>query len=499
MNLLSKIKNKFNAFYVATFPNEIPNSDINKLPNLYSGWNVNLQEIDPIFFDAFTIWLKQSAFNKSEMKNLSCKTAENFASDKNGYLREFCLRILISKNHHASFIAVNARLNDYVMVNRTLATNAIFQWTDEIAVEQIIDALPVIFALEKQSRSDAQRIIFKVKKRLLSPENHRLVLKGITHSNPKVRLICWQIFESISSWSALEKIQHAINTKDLLIGQIVVPQAVDLTDSQILNLIQTSNKIISMQLRRAILLIAWKRKLHDDISLINLGLWDSSFAIRSMARLWAKNQPELLTSQYREMLTQSASIRKRIFALEGINFLKNDSMLDRCLISLNDEHPSIRRAALVTICDIDKLNQNIYLQQRLADSNLGVVKQCFDISIKSGDYFSIENLKHLTQVWCGELEFFIRLFNYANQIGGWQELHIISLSQLAETKLHEELAKIITSYVANWKMLQIYTHPTQPELDDISAWLNIDMFQKLDLLKKDVQFILQMQTQSRKK
>jgi hypothetical protein len=171
------------------------------------------------------------------MDVLSAVMAEQFVADGNGYLREFCLRVLISHNHRVAFRVVFARLNDYVMVNRYLATTTMLQWMDELPIEEIISTLPAIYALERQSRSESQKILERVKNRLQLVENHKAILQGVTNANPKVRRLCWRLCENIFEWNSAEKIQRAIDTKDLVIGQIVLPDVDTLSDAKLLNIL----------------------------------------------------------------------------------------------------------------------------------------------------------------------------------------------------------------------------------------------------------------------
>jgi hypothetical protein len=164
-----------------------------------------------------------------------------------------------------------------------------------------------------------------------------------------------------------------------------------------------------------------------------------------------------------------------------------------------DPHPSIRKAALLTVCSLDFTNQSIYLQQQLHDPALAVVKQCFAISIKTGEYLSMKSLEQSAKIRSADLEFFLVLFNYAIHIGGWQGLQIISMSQFAENSLQSRLIKDVQIYVAQWRRQQIYTSPTLQQFDELCIWLNDDKLKNLEWLKKELEFIFRLQAERLKK
>lgn len=449
---------------------------------------------DDAYATVFSEWCKDRNVGAARMQALSEDTATAGLLNRSGFVREFSLRVLSAQNWTAALRPVVQRLNDYVPVNRQLAQQLVLHWIAELPFAAVVDALPDIYALEQQSRANFRLVTDAMHGRLAEADSRRAVLAGVLHNRPTVRLQCWKLCLRLFDWSAFERVEHALASGDVVMAYRVEPDVYTLADTEVLRLMAERKRIVAMPLRRAVYLTTWQRKLWEPVSLIKLALWDTSHAIRWMARVWGKDQPGFLVAEYRRVLAESTSIRQRRFALEGLAQLRRADTLDCCNAAMQDGHPSIRRSALGALCGIDPERRTEYLQAALHDPDVALIRQCFEIAVRTGDHLSYEDLEPIARVRRGEAEFFVHLVNYARNVTGWLGIHLVSLCQLADAGLREAVQMSVDAYIRDWTRLQLYASPTPKQWTEVSDWLQVD---KLDA-RSELRFIFDGQAKRKK-
>lgn len=445
---------------------------------------------DSVFYEVFLDWRTASAIDSSKIASLSAHTAVHNLRHRDGYVREFCLRVLIAQEQFSAFRDIVNRLNDYVDGIRELAEVTIQDWISRLAASEIIAALPEIYALRKQSRSNAGIIMESVVARLANPDNHAMILTGLTSDQHHIRRLCWQLALRLFDWTPLEKVMQANATRDVLVTMAASPEVANLADADLFALYDILNKINSMHLRRMVLLTVWQRQLQPADDVITLALWDNSYTIRTMARTWTGKEAEKLTIAYREMLASTQSVRKKLFALEGIRQQKSASSLALILSLLKDEGPGIRKAALQTACKIDPSNVSVYLHACLSDSSLTVFRQCLQISIKSGDLLEFAALEQLARHQHANAGFFLQIIDYAMHIAPWHSLHIASLTEWADEQVKTAIKHALHSFLFYWSKRVIYGQPSALQYDAIIHWLTPDKLDSLGHVGYELRFSL---------
>ncbi|MFZ6778658.1 hypothetical protein ACO0LD_17690 [Undibacterium sp. Ji83W] len=454
---------------------------------------------DPEFYEIFLDWRTGVSVNDEKISSLSVLTAEHHLRHRNGFVREFCLRVLIVHERLSAFRIIIARLNDYATAVRELAESTVRDWIHILPAEDIIAALPDIYALQKQSRSNAQQVMGQVLVRLAAPQCHAVILEGISSRDHKIRALCWQLALNVFQWNPMEKIIRAIDSMDTLLGQFVSADVINLTDSEVLELYARWPKIKVMQLRRAILLALKQRQLRPADELFFLALWDNSYTIRNLAREWAGAQTKKLTAEYQHMLANTRSIRKKLFAIEGIRLQKSSEMLDVCLGLLRDEHAGIRKSALLTLCKIDPEKLPEYVHDCIYDPSIIVVKQCMKICITTGDLLQFSALEQVAKNRKTELDFFRQIIEYATHTTPWHGLHIVSLSELADQEVRSAIQQSLRSFLAHWSRRVIYGNPTSLQFDAISSWLSKEKLDAMGHSGKELRFIFDVEASKQAK
>lgn len=449
---------------------------------------------DAAYAGVFSEWCKDRNVAAIRMQALSAETATAGLLNRSGFVREFSLRVLITQDWTAALRPVVQRLNDYVPINRQLAQQLVLHWIAELPFAAVVDALPDIYALEQQSRANFALVMDAVRGRLAEADSRRAVLAGLLHNRPAVRLQCWKLCLQLFDWSAFERVGHALASGDVVLAYRVEPDIYTLTDAEILGLLSERRRLVAMPLRRAVYLTTWRRKLWEPDALVELALWDSSHAIRWMARVWSKDQPDTLVAEYRRVLAESSSIRQKRFALEGLAQLRRADTLDCCNAAMQDGHPSVRKSALEALCGIDPQRRTEYLQTALHDPDLALIRQCLEIATKTGDHFLYEDLEPIAKARRGEAEFFVHLVNYARNVTGWLGIHLVSLCRFADPGLREAVQMSVDTYIRDWTRLQLYASPTSKQWTEVSDWLQVD---KLDA-RSELRFIFDGQAKRMK-
>ncbi|PXX42638.1 HEAT repeat domain-containing protein [Undibacterium pigrum] len=445
---------------------------------------------DSAFYEAFLDWRTGATIDSSKIASLSAQTAVYHLRHRDGYVREFCLRVLIAQEQPSAFSAIVNRLNDYVSGIRELAELTMQDWLGKLAAAEIITALPDIYALRKQSRSNAEKIMESVVTRLSSPDNHAMILTGLTSDQHQIRKLCWQLALRLFDWTPLEKVMQAIATRDVLVTMAASPEVANLADDDVLMLYGMLNKINSMHLRRMVLLTTRQRQLRPTDEVLALALWDNSYTVRTMARTWAGKEAEKLSVAYREMLANTPFVRKKLLALEGIRQQKSASSLELVASLLKDEHPSLRKAALQTACKIDPSSLPVYLHACLNDSSMTVFKQCLQIAINSGDLLEFTALEQLARHKQADAVFFLHILDYAVHITPWYSLHIASLTELADDQVKTTIKRALHSFLYHWSRRTIYGQPSSLQYHAIMHWLTPDKLDSLKQVGSELRFAL---------
>lgn len=433
--------------------------------------------LDATYATAFSDWLQDRSISLARLQALPATAAIECLDNRGGYIREFSLRVLMAQDWVDALRPVMRRLNDNVPINRQLALQLVLHGLAHRPVAALVDALPDFYALENQSRVDFKQIITALQARLSEPESRDLVLAGVSHTSAKVRRRCWQLCLAIFDWSNQERVERAITSGDTRLARAVEPLVLELPDAELQALLAKRQGLRAMPLRRALYLSLWRRKLGDMDALFSLALWDRSFSIRWLARHWSNDNPQVLVAAYRRMLAEpTASTRLKRYALEGLGQLAQADSLDCCEAALQDTSPALRRAALEALCSLVPATRYGYLTRALLDGDMAVVRKCFELSLKTGDYLAYDDLLPIVQTRSRELEFFVSLIAYADRVSAWLGIHLVSLTRFAQAGVHASLKPHVDAFLDRWAGLHNYSAASQKQWSDVCAWLPYETF-----------------------
>ncbi|MBC3872643.1 hypothetical protein [Undibacterium flavidum] len=444
---------------------------------------------DSAYAHHFEAWRNNGIVTEENMQNLSPTDAEKQLFNRSGYAREFALLVLVAQDHKQSFNAVITRLNDYVKKNRAIATKTVLAWLTEVSIEELLVALPALMNLQRQSRTTADVIIAALKQRLFDPANQIMLLQAIEHSNHKIGALCWQLCNQFFNWNVYEKISFAVKCKDISIKHAMCSEVSKLTASELLSFIPQLQKIKLMQLRREVLLQLRRNGLLDEVDCIKTAIWDKSYGIRWMGRLWAKEVPQFLYDEYHDALTGKLSISRMLFALEGLRELNKADGIELCLSVLNFSHISVRRRALETLCKLDKKNINHYLNHCIRDQDIQMLKTCFQISFRESSLFDTALLRSLAEVRKNESIFFTELLRYANTVLGWQGIEYAALLSCADFDTKNKVKNELHSFLRTWSRSQLYQTISNEKFQEIRTWLNDNELNALGDIGNEIRFL----------
>jgi hypothetical protein len=426
------------------------------------------------FDRTYSVWIQSKAFPADQVRALAPSSFVANLDNRSGYVREFCLRALALHDWTEAFKPVVLRLNDYVPINRELATQLALKWLAELPVATVVDTLPELSSLGEQSRSNYATVNEAVQRRLDTEPGQGALRAGLSHSHAKVRSICWKLCLHKLAWTGSERIEAAMQCGDPAIARSVEQDVFALPDEKLIAWFEKIHQVRAMPLRRAFLVAVRRRDLVDSPKLIVCALWDDSFSIRWLARLWSKDTSEFLMQQYLETLDGQYSARRKRYAFEGLAILKTPSALDACKKALSDESLVIRKAALVAACHIDSENQSLYISDALQDADLAVIRQAFRLLAATGVPLPLDALQAVAETRCNELPFFVLMLECAKQLSLWPALHLATLTSLAAPALKPQLQAHIDNFISKLVLTEVYVAPTQKQWQAICSWLPMD-------------------------
>lgn len=447
---------------------------------------------DRTYAHHFEVWRNKGIVTTEDMRSLSPTNAESQLFNRSGYAREFALLVLLAHDHKQSFNAVITRLNDYIEKNRTIATKTVLAWVNEVSIEELLLALPALLNLQRQSRTNADAIISTAKQRLFDPTNQMALLNGIAHNNHKIGALCWQLFNQLFNWNAYEKIVSAIKCKDILTKHAMCSEVNKLTASELLALMPQLQKIKLMQLRREVLLQLRRLTLLGEIDCIRTAIWDKSYGIRWMGRLWAKESPQFLYEEYGSAITEKRSISKMLIALEGLRELNEVNGIELCRSVLDFSHNSVRRRALETLCKLDKTNINRYLSHCIHDQDIQVLRTCFQISFRESSLFDVILLRPLAEKRKSESLFFTEVLRYANMVLGWRGIEYAALLSYADIETKNQMKNELHSFLRTWSRSQLYQTISKEKFLEIRTWLNDSELSALGDIGNEIRFLFEI-------
>jgi hypothetical protein len=418
----------------------------------------------------YSSWDQSKVFPEDQVKALAPDAFIANLANRSGYVREFCLRALAIHDSTKAFKSVVLRLNDYVPINRELALQLALTWLAELPIAAVVDALPELSALQGQSRSNHATIQQALQRRLDTEDGKNALIAGTGHGHAKVRRVCWKLCLQSFAWTDSQRIQAAIRCGDPAIARSVEQNVFALSDEELMAWFEKIHQVRAMPLRRAFLLAARRRGLVDSSRLTACALWDDSFSIRWMARLWSKDEPEFLLQQYLSVLDGQSIARRKCHAIEGLALLKTASALEACKKSLDDESLAIRKAALIAACTIDPENLPVYASTALQDVELAVVRQAFKLLAVSGVPLPLDAIQTAANTRNQQLPFFVLLLECARQLSLWPAIQLATLTELATPALKPQLQTHIDNFLSGLALSEIYVAPTQNQWQAICSW-----------------------------
>lgn len=439
---------------------------------------------DAEFAHAYSIWIKSKYFPKDQVLALAPELIVENLNNRSGYVREFCLRALILRDYSDALKDVVNRLNDYVPINRNLATQLVLTWLEKIPLEQIIGALPEFAAVSQQSRASHELVHGALHTRLDQDAGQHALESGLQHTRAKVRRECWKLCLQKFNWSSSKRVEAAMLSRDPSIARLVEPDVSKLDDIALVAWFNAIHKVRPMPLRRAILTATHQKNLVGLDALSERALWDDSFSIRWLARHWLKESPDQLTTRYLHALEGIESPRHKRYALEGLAILKNIQTLDACKKALTDKHQAVRKAAFISCCQINPENSSQYISEALQDSSLSIVCQALRQIATSGEPLPEEVLKMVAIKRTSELEFFVRMLAIARGMPLWAALQLASFSDLSAASLKLTLQNHVDDLLSRFALTSVYFGPNQQQWRAIYGWSSYKALSPASLLRQ---------------
>jgi hypothetical protein len=422
------------------------------------------------FNEAYTDWCTTKVFSQQRVLALSTEDILRNIDNRSGYVREFCLRALVSHDYSDALKPVLRRLNDYVPINRNLAAQLSLAWLEKISLEKVIDALPELAATVHQSRAKNEFVHALADRRLASQEGRIALENGLLHTHANVRRECWKRCLYQFSWTGAQRVEKAMRCGDPAIARTVESDVHALDDADLIAWHSCLKQVSAMPLRRAILVALHRRDLVDAVQLVDDALWDDSYSIRWLAQHWSKDKPELLAGRYLQTLTGDEMPRRKRYALEGLAILKNASHLAACKQALTDRHATVRKAALMACSQVDPSHQIQYILAALKDPELTNVVQALRLLRTSGEPLPEAAIHSLATARQDELEFFVRLLALANQMPIWAAMHLASFTALASVGVKVQLQSLVEQFLSRLSFSSVYVAPTPSQWAAISRW-----------------------------
>jgi hypothetical protein len=436
------------------------------------------------FERAYVEWCTAKIFPQKLALALSPDDIVDKLDNRSGYVREFCLRALMLHDYSDALKPVVRRLNDYVPINRNLATQISLAWLEAITLDELVDALPDLVATTNQSRAKHELVHAVVDGRFETEEGRSALENGLLHSHAKVRRECWKLCLKKFTWTSSERIAIAMRCRDPAISRSAEQDVYALEDVALMDWFSKMHVVQAMPLRRAILVALHRKNLIDTLALICYAIWDDSFSIRWLAQHWSKDKPELIIQQYLQALDSDCSPRRKRYALEGLAALKSTGSIKACEGAMVDKHPVVRKAAFVAVCQLDADNQARYIAEALQDVELMIVCQALRQMTSSGEPLPEEVLQRVAVARKDELEFFVRLLAFASQMSIWPALHLASFTSYASTSVKSQLQSYVEHFLHRLPLTNIYIAPTQKQWAAISIWYGFTALSPQSVLRQ---------------
>lgn len=428
------------------------------------------------FNKAYSLWYQAKTLEDLQVLALAPESFVANLDNRSGYVREFCLRGLALHDWKEAFKPTLKRLNDYVPSNRALALQLTLKWLAEIHVTAVVDALPELSAVSAQSRVDAEVVHAAVERRLETEEGHYALVVGLMHQHAKVRRVCWTRCLRKFSWTGPERIEAAMRCGDPGIATSVEPDVYALPDDALIAWFEKTHQVRAMPLRRAFFVALRRKGLITPQALVERALWDRSYPIRWLARHWSKDGKQELVAAYRHVLNEQGAPRLKRYALEGLGQIGQADTIDCLEAAIQDANPSLRKAAVDALCNFASATRYVLLIRALRDGDMAVVRKCFALSLKTSDHLAYEDLLPIAQARGHELDFFVRLIDYAGHVSIWLGIHLVSLTRFAGVDVQLPLKPQVDAFLDQWGRRQIYTAASTKQWADVCAWLPFETF-----------------------
>ena len=419
----------------------------------------------------FRQWRNGRGLATSQIRAFTPEAILSQLDNRSGYVREFCLRVLAERDLNQALKPVLLRLNDYVEVNRRLATVLSLKWLSEVALDVVVDALPDVAAVAKRSRVDRTALDAAVLRRLDSDAGRDALKRGLSHTHAKVRQCCWRWCAQLCDWTVPQRMEAAMVSGDPAIARSVEPDVMALPDNELLAWFGEIHKLRAMPLRRAVFVAVRRRGLVDSSSVVERAMWDNSFSIRSLVHLWCKQVPQALVQQYLQALNADGATQRKRYALEGLAVLKQANTLADCQQVMHDPDPAVRKAALTALCSLDPDCLPSYVSAAIGDPALSVLRQALRLMVSASCPLPADALQSAARNRCNDLEFFQLILNYANLLPLWPALQLTSFTSLAGPVLQAKLRPEIEIFLRNLRLTEVYAAPTREQWTAIRAWL----------------------------
>lgn len=441
---------------------------------------------------AFTAWRGQQSIPNDLCKDLDSNQIVKELNNRNGYIREFCLDVLDTKNEIKTLGNVLKRLNDYVPQIRKKAQKLSKRWLIECDIKTLVEILDHIIALEKQSRVQVYAIRALVLARFAEEKNQAALLKGLNHKDHRISKAAWHFSTEIFNWSPTERVKFAIATKNPQVISLVICHFAHLDSNEILYYFKNLSKLRDPMAKRSILNLAVNRNLVDQDSIAENALWDKNSGVRWIARKFILDlgERDYLLCQYTQEISAHACVDKTLYAIEGLVNTKYEGM-NAVLTSLIDSHHiRIWQEAICLLCQYDRSSGYAILQTTLQTGDREKQFLVFKIAGRMNLHIPFALIKQFAILRREDEAAAQKILNYAESIGGWTGLEIASAYQELSDDVQLKMQNIERNYLHKWAFSQNFTSPTLNQIETITRYLNAKKLEQLGSLGQQLEFCI---------
>ena len=300
------------------------------------------------------------------------------ASHPSGFVRQAALRALGRAREGRGLPFIVLRLNDWVAEVRQAAQAALACYLSPGFASALVAALPLVFALQRQRRSDHGPIVAWVLNLLRTPPCREALAAGRRSDDREIRRLCHRLASETSDADQTVILEETLADPDPAIRVEAVRRAGrTLADPRARELAARVLRDRSVQVRRvALQYLAGALEPEDVRGLTEAALLDENSSARWQARILRLQHGPIDLAEFYRRAVSSAPTRARLRgALIGLGESGTKDDIARVVPHLQADETSVRRAALRALAGLEPSSTTEVFLSALTDDRPGVSRE----------------------------------------------------------------------------------------------------------------------------